>query len=421
MTVSFADEALDTAAAERLIPDQPCYLCAAPEDPVARRFVRMNKEELSFWEAWVPDSEEYEFSQAVESLAPRMGCTPAFVRNRVYAVAMLRSLPRLYAKAAGAGLLDMDRIVGVALSMRGVPEEHWEAIDAHLAAYLTPQVPLQTLPTRRAIVRRLRLFVDSLIPDFYARDTPPRVLRHEAGLSRFDLRLPRDQAHAVYQALRAISQREQCSLSEALFHLATEAGEFRVNLHLFGAEGKPLHMVGAGDLMAAQGRFWAKRITHHSDLGAVREVPGHDPSTVLAAAVRLRDGGCRYPGCSAQRTELHHVIEYEVGGPTALSNLASLCRKHHNMLTFDEARMFMTHSGVCRWTFRDGTTAATLPEGPLAKPQFARWSYNWGNYLRRRYQEMRSSVEESPVLGSSRPETAGARSLACFLPSSTPH
>ncbi|MBC3186348.1 HNH endonuclease [Corynebacterium sp. zg-331] len=421
MTVSFADEALDTALAHRLVLDTPCYLCAAPEDPMARRYMSRNKEDLALWEAMVPDLEEDEFSQVVESLAPRMGCSPASVRHHIYAAAVLHKLPRLYAKVAGAGLLDMDRVVGVALSLRGVPEEHWAAVDAHLSDYLTPQVPMQVLPSRRAIVRRLRSFVDSLLPNFYAREAPRRVLRHGEGLSRFDLRLPRDQAHAVYQALAAIARREDCCLSEALFHLATQAGEFRVTLHLFGDGTGPVHMVGAGDLVAAQGRFWARRITHRRDLSTVRESIGHDPSEVLAVAVRLRDGGCRYPGCSAQRTELHHVIEYEVGGPTALTNLACLCRKHHNMLTFDEARMFMTHSGVCRWTFRDGTTLATLPEGPLARPRYATWSYNWGHYLRRRYQEIRSSVEESPVSGSTRPETAEASSLACFLPSSTPH
>ncbi len=408
MTISFADAALDDAPAERLVPERPCYLCACGEDAVARRRVRMNREELAFWESQIPDSEEAEFGQIVEALAPRMGRSPAHVRNRIYAAFALRKLPRLYAKAAGEGLLDMDRVVGIALSLRGVPEKYWEAIDAHLAEYLTPSIPMQALPTRRALVRRLRSFVETILPGFY--EPEPR---------NFHMRLPADRAHAVREALRTIARRRRCTLAEALFHLATDAGDFRVVLHLLG-DRRPVHMVGAGDLTQAQGRFWARRINQRSDLNW-NEVPRHDPSEALAAAVRLRDGGCRYPGCSSTRTELHHVIEYEVGGPTSLTNLASLCRRHHNMLTFDEARMFMTHSGVCRWTFRDGTTVSTLPEGPLARPQFARWSYTWGDYLRRRYHAMRSSVEESPVSGSSSPETAGASSLACFLPSSTPH
>lgn len=402
MTLSFADEALDNTWIERYVPDEPHYLCAMPGDVYAQRYVRMNKEELVFWEGLIPSSEDHEFSQTIESLASRMGCSPFYVRNRIYAVHIMRNLPRFYATAVSKGWLDMDRLVGIAYSLRGVPEQHWEAIDAHLAEYLTPIVPMQTLPTRRAIVRKLRAFVESLVPGFYDRASPPRVLRHLTRESRLDIRLPRDQAHAVYQALKAISQREQCSLSEALFHLATDVGSFRVTLNLFGAGETPVHLVGAGDLTEAQGRFWARRITHRRDLrAALEETQGHDPAAPLAAAVRLRDGGCRYPGCASQRTDLHHVIEYEVGGPTSLTNFACLCRKHHNMLTFDEARMFMTHSGVCRWTFRDGTTTATIPGGPLANPQYATWSYNWGHYLRRRYHAMSSSVEESPVRGSS--------------------
>jgi len=52
----------------------------------------------------------------------------------------------------------------------------------------------------------------------------------------------------------------------------------------------------------------------------------------LRRALRLRDRGCRFPGCTHQRTDGHHVVPWSRGGPTALGNLLSLCRRHHRFV-----------------------------------------------------------------------------------------
>ena len=49
----------------------------------------------------------------------------------------------------------------------------------------------------------------------------------------------------------------------------------------------------------------------------------------LRRALQHRDGGCRFPGCGLRFTQGHHVRHWAQGGPTTLSNLASLCRRHH--------------------------------------------------------------------------------------------
>jgi hypothetical protein len=51
----------------------------------------------------------------------------------------------------------------------------------------------------------------------------------------------------------------------------------------------------------------------------------------LSNALRVRDGGCLFPGCGAgpRRTEGHHLIHWALGGPTDLENLVSICRYHH--------------------------------------------------------------------------------------------
>jgi len=59
---------------------------------------------------------------------------------------------------------------------------------------------------------------------------------------------------------------------------------------------------------------------------ATRTIPAH-----IRTALRLRDQGCRFPGCDRPPawTDGHHIIHWPDGGPTELDNLVSLCRPHH--------------------------------------------------------------------------------------------
>jgi hypothetical protein len=59
---------------------------------------------------------------------------------------------------------------------------------------------------------------------------------------------------------------------------------------------------------------------------ATRIIPPH-----IRTALRLRDQGCRFPGCDRPPgwTDGHHIIHWPDGGPTELDNLVSLCRPHH--------------------------------------------------------------------------------------------
>jgi hypothetical protein len=49
----------------------------------------------------------------------------------------------------------------------------------------------------------------------------------------------------------------------------------------------------------------------------------------LRRALQHRDQGCRFPGCHARFGQGHHIRHWAHGGPTTLSNLAILCRRHH--------------------------------------------------------------------------------------------
>ena len=53
----------------------------------------------------------------------------------------------------------------------------------------------------------------------------------------------------------------------------------------------------------------------------------------IGHALRVRDGGCRFPGCGQSRwTDAHHICHWADGGETSLENLVTLCRYHHRSL-----------------------------------------------------------------------------------------
>jgi Domain of unknown function (DUF222)/HNH endonuclease len=49
----------------------------------------------------------------------------------------------------------------------------------------------------------------------------------------------------------------------------------------------------------------------------------------LRRPLHHRDKGCRFPGCGVPFGQGHHLRHWAHGGPTTLSNLTLLCRRHH--------------------------------------------------------------------------------------------
>jgi len=58
----------------------------------------------------------------------------------------------------------------------------------------------------------------------------------------------------------------------------------------------------------------------------------------LRRAVAARDRGCAHPGCDRPPSwcEIHHIVEWENGGPTRLDNLVMMCRTHHRQIHFTD-------------------------------------------------------------------------------------
>jgi hypothetical protein len=53
----------------------------------------------------------------------------------------------------------------------------------------------------------------------------------------------------------------------------------------------------------------------------------------LRRALRSRDGGCQFPGCTQTRHgDAHHLHHWADGGHTDVANLVELCRRHHRLV-----------------------------------------------------------------------------------------
>ncbi|TVS18854.1 MAG: HNH endonuclease, partial [Gammaproteobacteria bacterium] len=53
----------------------------------------------------------------------------------------------------------------------------------------------------------------------------------------------------------------------------------------------------------------------------------------LRRALKRRDGGCRFPGCTHTKfVDGHHIEHWADGGATRLDNLVSVCRHHHRLV-----------------------------------------------------------------------------------------
>lgn len=129
----------------------------------------------------------------------------------------------------------------------------------------------------------------------------------------------------------------------------------------------PLAPVGAGQAESlgpatlAKIREWlgSTRVTVVPVLDLSRDdaIDGHDPPGWMRESVILRDRHCVFPWCQvdARSCDLDHIIPYvpiDEGGPpgqTSPSNLAALCRRHHNAKTSGRWGYLHNRDGTYTW------------------------------------------------------------------------
>ena len=87
-------------------------------------------------------------------------------------------------------------------------------------------------------------------------------------------------------------------------------------------------------------------------------------SPALRRALAARDQHCRFPGCRAVRSDVHHVRHWAQGGATALGNLVLLCRRHHRAVHEEGFQVTLDAAGEARFLRPDGRPLPAAPALP---------------------------------------------------------
>jgi Domain of unknown function (DUF222)/HNH endonuclease len=107
-------------------------------------------------------------------------------------------------------------------------------------------------------------------------------------------------------------------------------------------------------------------VMQHGRDGRVVEVAARTRTIppALRRALHHRDAGCRFPGCGLPFGQGHHVRHWAQGGPTTLSNLALLCRRHHRAVHEGGYECEREADGALRFRRPDGRLLPEVPTPP---------------------------------------------------------
>ncbi|MHA6667916.1 HNH endonuclease signature motif containing protein [Homoserinimonas sp. A447] len=141
-------------------------------------------------------------------------------------------------------------------------------------------------------------------------------------------------------------------------------------LTLLGEGDEPATLAGAGPIGLAEAKLLAAqvpsmvRILTHPTSDLVLSVDTYRPSEKLRRFLRIRDGRCRFPGCTRppNRCDLDHTVAADVGGPTTVDNLAHLCRGDHTLKHHGGWSVKQLAPGVLEWTSPNGYVHTDKPD-----------------------------------------------------------
>jgi hypothetical protein len=109
-------------------------------------------------------------------------------------------------------------------------------------------------------------------------------------------------------------------------------------------------------------------VMRHDPDGRILEV-GARTRTIppaLRRALRHRDRSCRFPGCGVRFGQGHHIRHWAQGGPTTLSNLALLCRRHHRAVHEEGYQVERQPDGTLQFRRPNGWVLPDVPLPPEA-------------------------------------------------------
>ncbi|MGR0320012.1 DUF222 domain-containing protein [Agromyces sp. ZXT2-3] len=293
---------------------------------------------------------------------------------------------------------------------RGLPTQVADSVEGVALDAASAAITHGVVSTNADVRRRMRRVRERLHPEPFvdrrARAAAERRVTVEAaddGMAWLGIFLEAERAVAIERRLDVLAAREASGdprtraqraadlasdllLSGALADderfgdlAAGPTGAVQPRLHvtvpvltLLGLDDEPADLEGYGPIDAETARIIAahapsmRRILVDPETGATLSY-GRDHYRAPAGLdgfVRVRDGQCRFPGCSrrAERADLDHTTAWEHGGRTDACNLAALCRHHHRLKHEGGWRVVQEVGGVMRWTSPVGHVLRTMPE-----------------------------------------------------------
>jgi 5-methylcytosine-specific restriction endonuclease McrA len=108
-------------------------------------------------------------------------------------------------------------------------------------------------------------------------------------------------------------------------------------------------------------------VMRHDADGRIVEVSARTRTIppAIRRALHHRDHGCRFPGCGLPFGQGHHLRHWAQGGPTTLSNLAMLCRRHHRAVHEEGYQVERWPDGELRFRRPDGRPLPDVPPPPV--------------------------------------------------------
>ena len=160
-------------------------------------------------------------------------------------------------------------------------------------------------------------------------------------------------------------------------------------LTMLRAEDAPGHLSGYGPIapetareLAARAPSFARVLTDPIngvilDFDDKKYVVRSDLRTVLT----LQFERCSFPGCRrpASQCEMDHTVDWAKGGTTSLSNLAPLCKKHHNLKHHSAMKVTKRADGAMQWFTATGRMVVSRPDNLLGEGMLARGSPTGGD------------------------------------------
>ncbi|MFO0748461.1 MAG: HNH endonuclease signature motif containing protein [Myxococcota bacterium] len=106
----------------------------------------------------------------------------------------------------------------------------------------------------------------------------------------------------------------------------------------------------------------------------------------MRRALHVRDGHCRFPGCSNRRwLDAHHIEHWADGGATSRENLLLLCTAHHRLVHEGGFRVeraagdlvFLRPDGTALIAPRASADPLALDARPPRPPSSGAPNYHW--------------------------------------------